>query len=140
MAIEVDVDEEGFPTSVGNILRDQSNPLDGPAADLPAIMPTNPNVRARKLEVNGVAKAKQQHDLANGLEPTTKKRLHRKQPAKKGTLKSMMLQKRQKEDGPQAQGESKTGGAKGQKVAEMRAMIMRCCDHESKRGLQCQDW
>ena len=42
---------------------------------LPSIKPMNPNVKARKLEVNAAAKALLEDDLANGVEPTVKKRL-----------------------------------------------------------------
>ena len=48
--------------------------------------------RARKLEVNGVAKAKQEEDVANGVAPPIKKRLNCKQTVKKGTLKAKKIE------------------------------------------------
>ena len=41
--------------------------------DLPSIQPINPNVRSRKLANIGVAKAKAEEDVANGLSPPLKK-------------------------------------------------------------------
>ena len=40
---------------------------------LPSIQPINPNVRSRKLANIGVAKAKAEQDVANGLSPPLKK-------------------------------------------------------------------
>ena len=56
--------------------------------NMPAIRPINPNVRARKLHNNGVAKARQ----ARGVEPTAiTKRVKHKHPIKKVCLKSKMI-------------------------------------------------
>ena len=59
--------------------------------ELRGIKAINPNVRSRKLEVNEVAKAKQEEAKANGVAPPIKKRLSTKQPVKKGTLKAKKI-------------------------------------------------
>ena len=75
------MDEDGYPTIFGSILKGDGE-VEGVHVDsmecdeaLPSIQPLNPNVRARKLEVNGVAKAKQDEDVAKGVAPPIKKRL-----------------------------------------------------------------
>ena len=123
---EVPVDEYGYPTIFGDIIKgmeamqdddslpsmaegkeamqdDDSLPsmAEGKEAmpdddSLPSIKPINPNVRARKLEVNAAAKALEEEDLANGVAPTVKKRLKRKQPAKTKTLRAKMIHQWQK--------------------------------------------
>ena len=61
---QVAVDEDGYPTIFGSILKGDCEfedvNVDSMECDeeLPNIQPINPNVRSRKLEVNGVAKAK----------------------------------------------------------------------------------
>ena len=90
---QVAVDEDGYPTIFGSILKGDGE-FEGVNVDsmecdegLPSIQPINPNVRARKLEVNGVAKAKLEEDVANGVAPPVKKRLKSKQAPKKNDLK-----------------------------------------------------
>ena len=95
---QVAVDEDGWPTIFESILNGDGE-FEGVNVDsmecdegLPSIQPINPNVRARKLEVNGVAKAKLEEDVANGVAPPIKKRLKSKQAVKKQTLKAKMIQ------------------------------------------------
>ena len=106
---EVAVDEDGYPTIFGDIITaegkeamqdDDSLPsmAEGKEAmqdddSLPSIKPINPNVRARKLEVNAAAKALIEDDVANGVERKDEKRLKRKQPIKKTkNLKATVIQ------------------------------------------------
>ena len=95
---QVAVDEDGYPTIFGSILKGDGE-FEGVNVDsmecdegLPSIQPINPNVRARKLEVNGIAKAKLEQDVANGVAPPIKKRLKGKQAVKSKTLKAKMIQ------------------------------------------------
>jgi len=136
---EVHVDEYGYPTIFGDIIEgmeamqdddslpsmaegkeamqdDDSLPsmAEGKEAmqdddSLPSIKPINPNVRARKLEVNAAAKALLEDDLAKGVAPTVKKRLKSKQPTKKTkNLKTQMIQQwHQSEEDPQEADASK---------------------------------
>ena len=115
---QIALDKDGFPTIFGSILKggDESGgvvvEMEDAAMecdeDLPGIKPINPNVRARKLEVNGVAKARHEDDLAAGIAPAVKKRLNSKQPVKTKTLKARMLQQwHQSEEDPQAAEASK---------------------------------
>jgi hypothetical protein len=120
---EVPVDEYGYPTIFGDIIEgmeamqdDDSLPsmAEGKEAmqdddSLPSIKPINPNVRARKLEVNAAAKALLEDDLAKGVAPTVKKRLKSKQPTKKTkNLKAQMIQQwHQSEEDPQEADASK---------------------------------
>ena len=120
---EVPVDEYGYPTIFGDIIEgmeamqdDDSLPsmAEGKEAmqdddSLPSIKPINPNVRARKLEVNAAAKALLEDDLAKGVAPTVKKRLKSKQPTKKTkNLKTQMIQQwHQSEEDPQEADASK---------------------------------
>jgi hypothetical protein len=101
---EVPVDEYGYPTIFGDIIEglesmqdddslasmtegkaamqdDDSLPSMAEGKDamqdddsLPSIKPINPNVRARKLEVNAAAKTLLEDDLAKGIAPTVKKK------------------------------------------------------------------
>ena len=59
---------------------------------MPDIQAINPNVRARKVEVNGIAKAKQEEDAANGAASPIRKRMKTKQTIKKGTLKAKKIE------------------------------------------------
>ena len=95
---QVAVDEDGYPTIFGSILKGDGE-FEGVNVDsmecdegLPSIQPINPNVRARKLEVNGVAKAKLEEDVANGVAPAIKKRLKSKKAVNNKTLKAKMIQ------------------------------------------------
>lgn len=104
----VDVDEDGYPTIFGSILNGddefalpdiQAINEDEPDIqamecdhDLPEIQAINPNVRARKVAVNGVAKLLQEQDAANGVSPPLKKRLKTKQTVKKSTLKAQKIE------------------------------------------------
>ena len=81
---QVAVDEDGWPTIFGSILNGDGE-FEGMNVDSmendeewPSIQPINPNVRARKLEVNAAAKAKLEKDVANGVAPPIKKRLKTK--------------------------------------------------------------
>ena len=87
------MDEDGYQTIFGSIPKGDGEfedvNVDSMECDegVLSIQPINPNVRARKLEVNGVAKAKLEEDVANGVAPPTKKRLKSKEAVKKKTLK-----------------------------------------------------
>ena len=127
---EVAVDENGYPTIVGDIIKgkgamqdddnlpsmaeamqdDDSLPsmAEGNEAmhdddSVLSIKPINPNVRSRKLEVNAAAKALLEDELANGVARTVRKRLRSKQPTKKTkSLKAKMIQQwHQSEEDPQ---------------------------------------
>ena len=104
---EVPVDEYGYPTIFGDIMKgmeamqdDGSLPsmVEGKEAmqgddSLPSIKPINLNVGARKLEVNAAAKALLEDHVANGVARQVKKGLKRKQPTKKTkNLKAKMIQ------------------------------------------------
>ena len=104
----VDVDEDGYPTIFGSILNGddefalpdiQAINEDEPDIqavecdhDLPEIQAINPNVRARKVAVKGVAKLLQEQDAANGVSPPLKKRLKTQQTGKRSTLKAQMIE------------------------------------------------
>ena len=94
---QVAVDEDGYPTIFGSIFKGDGEfedvNVDSMECDegLPYIQPINPNVRARKLEVNGVATAKVEEDVANGVAPPIKKAVKKKTLEKK-TLKAKMIQ------------------------------------------------
>ena len=105
MMSEVALDEDGFPTIFSHIIMGESKECEDVQDDemLPDIRPINPNVRARKLEVNAAAKAMLEEDLANGVAPTVKKRLKSKQSTKAKTVKAKMIQQlwHQSEEDPQ---------------------------------------
>ena len=72
-SVGVSVDDQGWPTIFGNFLHvdakeepTKQHERHHDNEHMPAIRPINPNVRARKLHNNGVAKARQ----ASGVEPT----------------------------------------------------------------------
>ena len=94
---QVAVGEDRYPTIFGSILKGDGEledvNVDSMECDegLPCIQPINPNVRARKLEVNGVAKAKVEEDVANGVAPPIKKAV-KKKTLKKKPLKANMIQ------------------------------------------------
>ena len=94
---QVAVDEDGYPTIFGSILKGDGEFEDVNVdsmecdEDLLSIQPINPNVRARKLEVNGVPKAKAEEDVANGVAPPIKKNMNSKQAVKNKTLKAKMI-------------------------------------------------
>ena len=56
-----------------------------------AIRPNNPQGRDRKLEVNSVAKTKQQEDVTNGPLPVHKKGMKRKMASNKVELEANMI-------------------------------------------------
>ena len=113
---QVAVDEDGYPTIFVSILSGEVEGVDVDSMEcdegLPNIQPINPNVRARKLEVNDVAKAKKREDLANGVAPPNKKRSKGKQAIKKKTLKATMIQRWHPDD-PHAADSSKGQHTKG---------------------------
>ena len=124
---QVAVDEDGYPTIFGSILKGDGE-VEGVHVDsmecdeaLPSIQPTNPNVRARKLEVNGVAKAKQDEDVAKGVAPPIKKRLKRKQAVKKKSLKAKMIEQWHPSD-PHAAEASKGQHTKAKGKAKPKAV------------------
>ena len=99
---EVAVDDNGYPTIFGDILMGEGKEAMQEDDSLPSIRPINPNGRARKLQVQGVAKARLEEDLANGVAPTVKKRLKSKQQVKTQSLKAKMIQQWHKsEEDPQ---------------------------------------
>ena len=127
---QIALDKDGFPTIFGSILKggDESGgvvvEMEDAAMecdeDLPGIKPINPNVRARKLEVKGVAKAKQDEDVAKGVAPPIKKRLKRKQAVKKKSLKAKMIEQWHPSD-PHAAEASKGQHTKAKGKAQTKA-------------------
>ena len=124
---QVAVDEDGYPTIFGSILKGDGE-VEGVHVDsmecdeaLPSIQPINPNVRARKLEVNGVAKAKQDEDVAKGVAPPIKKRMKSKQAVKKQSLKAQMIQQWHPSD-PHAAEASKGQHTKAKGKAKPKAV------------------
>ena len=131
---QVAVDEDGYPTIFGSIIKGDgefegvivdSMECDGVQAlddeSLQSIQPINPNVRSRKLEVNGVAKAKLEEDVANGVVPPVKKKLKGKQPSKAKTLKAKMIQQWHPSD-PHAAEASKGQHTKAKGKAKPKAV------------------
>ena len=124
---QVAVGEDGYPTIFGSILKGDGE-FEGVNVDsmdcdegLPSIRPINPNVRARKLEVNKVAKAKLEQDVANGVAPSTKKRLKSKQAVKKKTLKATMIQQWHPSDPhPKAKSKAKDAQPKAKSKAKAK--------------------
>ena len=127
-AIEIEIDEDGFPAIFAQIINDYQTDVVGGKngtesaavsadtnaaaagsadtnaaaaaaaaavadvdADLPPIQPINPNVRSRKLEVQGVAQAIIEEELENGLTPAPKKRLNQKTKQNKSSRKALMI-------------------------------------------------
>jgi hypothetical protein len=115
----VAVDDEGYPTIFGELLEgmqalQEDEVASGSAAGaaaaaaagavapsvvaaagaaedtLPDIRPINPNVRARKLQVNAAAKQMVADNAAQGIAPTKHKKLKNKQP-KKTNLKAQKI-------------------------------------------------
>ena len=89
------LDGYGYPCIFGDILKGMEAQQDDDSMaegkdepsqyddSLPSIKPINPNVRARKLEVNAAAKALLEDDLANGVARDPQKRVRGKQPPQK---------------------------------------------------------
>ena len=115
----VAVDDEGYPTIFGELIEgmqalQEDEVASGSAAGaaaaaaagavapsvvaaagaaedtLPDIRPINPNVRARKLQVNAAAKQMVADNAAQGIAPTKHKKLKNKQP-KKTNLKAQKI-------------------------------------------------
>ena len=89
---EAAVDEDGYPTIFVDIIMAEGKEAMQDDDRFPSIKPINPNVRARKLEVNAAAQALLEEGLANGVAPPVKKRLKSKQTTKSKTLKSRMIE------------------------------------------------
>ena len=70
---EVAVDKNGCATIFGDTLMGEGKEAMQEDDSLQSIRPINPNGRARKLQVQGVAKARLEEDLANGVAPTVNK-------------------------------------------------------------------
>jgi hypothetical protein len=89
---EAAVDEDGYPTIFVDIIMAEGKEAMRDDDSFPNIKPINPNVRARKLEVNAAAQALLEEGLANGVAPPVKKQLKSKQTTKPKTLKSRMME------------------------------------------------
>ena len=141
---QVPVGEDGYPTIFGSILRGDGEfedvNVDSMECDegLPRIQPINPNVRARKLEVNGGAKTKLEEDVANGVTPPIKKRMKSKQAAKKKTLKANMTQQWYPSDPHAAEaskGQHTKGGKRGKPTAPKAKEDVPAC----RKGMKYAD-